>query len=91
MDTYVDRLDAHGLTIWLPPMPSASAAEIIRQDVAELAAQAADAEAVLPTLDSYGWSLILRVEHHGPQTYRIWTIAPRPVTWAAARVAEAQR
>lgn len=85
MDRYIERLEARGLTLWLPPMPSPVAAQMLRDDIAEVLARAISADDALELLDIHGFALGLNVEHHGPQTYRIWTLAPRADTWASAR------
>ena len=86
---HIERLDAHGLTFWLPPMPTKTAAEIARQDVAEVVANAADANEVLELLNIRGYSLVLKVNHHAPQDFREWSLSARHDTWASARLAEA--
>ncbi len=85
---YIERLDAHGLTLWLPPTQSKTAAEIARQDVAEVVAKAADANEVLELLNIRGYSLMLKVNHRGPQDFREWSLSARPDTWASARLTE---
>lgn len=89
MTRYINRLDVHGLTFWLPPMPSKTAAEIARQDIAEIVAKAADANETLELLNIRGYALTLKVNHHGPQNFREWSLSPRQDTWASARLAEA--
>lgn len=86
---YIDRIDTHGLILWLPAMPDATRAEIARQIVAEIVATAASADDVIELLDMRGFDLRLKVEHHGPQTYRIWSLSARRESWASARLAEA--
>lgn len=89
MNTFTARIDAFGLLLWLPPMSSLAASSILKQDIAEVLARAKSAEDALALLDIHGFNLLLRVNHHGAQTYTQWSLQPRRETWAAARIAEA--
>jgi len=88
MTTYIGRLDTHGLILWLPSMPSPAASEIVKQDIAEIVARAPDAGHAMQLLDMHGYSLRLKVNYHGPQTYAEWSLSARADTRASALLAE---
>lgn len=85
MDKVIERIDAHGKIIWLPPL-RVDVAVSIAAELGGIIAGAPDWDRAAELIDMRGGMLVLSVEHHGPQDYRAWTIHAKTGGWLAARI-----
>lgn len=82
---FADHIDVFGHTVNLPPL-QANGAAAIKSIVSRTIADCPDWDAVMRALDSSGFDLSVRVNHHGPTDYLAWSLHARKNSWAAARM-----
>lgn len=83
----IERIDTHDRTLWLPAL-APDVAVAYRSVLERVLAPAKSWDEAAEILDMRGVLLTLKVEHHGPQTYREWSLGIRMDTWAGAQLAE---
>lgn len=83
----IERIDAHGRILWLPAL-APDVAVAYRALLERVLSSTKSWDEAAEILDMRGVLLTLNVEHHGPQTYREWSLGIRMDTWAGARIAE---
>lgn len=83
----IERIDTHDRILWLPAL-APDVAVAYRALLEGVLAPTKSWDEAAEILDMRGLLLTLKVEHHGPQTYREWSLAVCAGTWAAARLAE---
>jgi hypothetical protein len=86
-DTLIERIDVHGRIVWLPPL-APDVAVALRSTLERAIANEPDWDHAAEIIDMRGGALVLKVEHHGPQNYREWSLMVRPNTWLSARMGE---
>lgn len=87
MHKVIERVDIHGRVLWLPPL-AVDAAAALKSMLQALLSKELDWDHAAEIIDIRGGSLVLKVNHHGPQDYLEWSIAPRRDTWMDARIAD---
>lgn len=85
--TLIERIDIHGRILWLPRL-APDVAVAVKALLATALADTTTWDEAAEIIDIRGGALVLKVEHHGPQDYRVWSIAARDNTWLSARIAE---
>lgn len=85
MDKIIERIDIHGHIIWLPPLlPDVAVAT--RAALERILADTTSWDQAAELIDMRGGMLALKVNHHGPQDYREWSLLVREKSWLSDQI-----